>query len=116
MKDCINQCQQLYNTEISDSNNNKFDVYKAMCLNLLGLADKENISSCCQVPGFTLEDFLWCELWFIQTGRFVNKTAVSSVNGCVVVAVVFIIIIMDFCCYCFNDLSGFCFVIIIYLF
>ena len=95
LRDCISQCQSLYNIEIAD-NSGKFDVYRAICLNLLSLADKDNISSACPIPGFTLEDFLWCELWFIQVGRFISKNNALNAAG------LDLFIKFDYNYYCFS--------------
>lgn len=56
-----------------EENNSILDPYRAMVLNLLGLNNLENICND-NILGnnFTIEDFLWCYLWYIRYIRLIH--------------------------------------------
>lgn len=78
--EAMQQCRAQYEREAS-SDDNTCDPYRQLVFNLLGLANKDDLAGS-SVPGFSLEDFLWSHLWFVQYVRLlqpaVGGTAFSS--------------------------------------
>jgi hypothetical protein len=70
--DAILQCRQQFEREAT-ADENTLDPYRLLVLNLLGLANKEDLAGNA-LPGFSLEDFLWSHLWFIQYVRVLQPT------------------------------------------
>lgn len=65
----VNACFQQYSSEMRVPEDHR-DVYKAFVLSLLSIGKVEAGNSCeTKLPGFSVEDFMWTELWFIQTSR-----------------------------------------------
>lgn len=69
-------CGNLYEDE-NRKNDRDLDPYRESVLNLLSLRDL-NGSSQSNIPGSTLEDFLWTNLWFIQWGGLIPKSTTST--------------------------------------
>ena len=69
-------CGNLYEDE-KRKNERDLDPYRESVLNLLSLRN-QNGSSEVSIPGLTLEDFLWTNLWFIQWGGLIQKCVASS--------------------------------------
>ena len=65
----VNSCYQLFSSEMRVSEDQR-DPYKAFVLSLLSIGKVKTGDSCATiVPNFSVEDFMWTELWFIQTSR-----------------------------------------------
>ena len=69
-------CGNLYEDE-KRKNERDLDPYRESVLNLLSLRN-QNSSSEASIPGSTLEDFLWTNLWFIQWGGLIPRCTTSS--------------------------------------
>lgn len=67
----MTHCKALYEQELAKLDDGTADPYRIVVLNLLGLADKDAVATS-PVPGFSLEDFLWANLWFVQVARLVG--------------------------------------------
>jgi hypothetical protein len=65
--DSVQQCRTQYEREYATDEETS-DPFRLMVFNLLGFANNEQIASTA-LPGFSLEDFLWANLWFIQYVR-----------------------------------------------
>lgn len=74
--DAMQQCRAQYERE-SSSDDNTCDPYRQLVFNLLGLANKDDLAGSA-VPGFSLEDFLWSHLWFIQCTRLLQPVVGNS--------------------------------------
>jgi hypothetical protein len=79
----VNSCYQHFLSEMKLSEDQR-DVYKAFVLSLLSIGKVKTGDSCAiAVPDFQVEDFMWAELWFIQTSRSTGlqmKMSLSSGN------------------------------------
>ena len=67
LQDALQSCKAQYEAEVS-SDESFFDPFRTLVFNLLGLVDRDSLASSA-LPGFSLEDFLWAQLWFIQQMR-----------------------------------------------
>lgn len=70
--DAMQQCRAQFERE-SHSDDATCDPYRQLVFNLLGLASKEDLASNA-IPGFSLEDFLWSNLWFVQYVRLLQPS------------------------------------------
>lgn len=79
--EAMTQCTALYSADLAqDETQGGVDPYRLMVLNLLGLSDREGLSSS-SIPGFGLEDFLWSQLWFVQMARLVSDQMVDTLGA-----------------------------------
>jgi len=76
--DAIQQCRIQYERELK-SDDTACDPYGMLIFNLLGLVDKEALAST-GIPSFSLEDFLWAHMWFIDYVR-VLQLSLGSAGG-----------------------------------
>ena len=76
MIDAMLQCRAQYQRETA-ADENVCDPYRLLVFNLLGLANKEDLAGNA-LPRFSLEDFLWSHLWFIQAVRVLHPVLGSS--------------------------------------
>jgi hypothetical protein len=74
--DAMQQCRAQYERE-SRSDDSTSDPYRLLVFNLIGLACKEELASNA-IPGFSLEDFLWSNLWFIYHVRLLQPSLGSA--------------------------------------
>jgi hypothetical protein len=74
--DAMLQCRAQYERE-SALDESSQDPYRSLVLNLLGLANKEDLAGN-GLPGYSLEDFLWAHLWFVQYVRLFQSTLPSG--------------------------------------
>jgi hypothetical protein len=65
------ECARLYDFE-RQKPEREADPYREMVLNLLSLHDQVGLSEA-SIPGSTLEDFLWGNLWFVQGEQLVAR-------------------------------------------
>ena len=73
-------CGVLYENEKKKTDLD-LDPYRESVLNLLSLKDQNGFSET-SLPGSTLEDFLWGNLWFIKYQNLINKsTLLNNVIG-----------------------------------
>lgn len=68
--EAMQQCRAQYERE-SQADDNTCDPYRQVVFNLLGLSNKDDLAGSA-VPGFSLEDFLWSHLWFVQWVRLLQ--------------------------------------------
>ena len=74
LHESILQCRSFYERELSseeDQQQSMQDPYRCMLFNLFGLADKDGLAGS-SIPGFSLEDFMWSNLWFIDNVRLLK--------------------------------------------
>jgi hypothetical protein len=70
----VSACHSCYLSEIRKPDGQK-DVYRAFVFGLLSVGKLERGTSVSfSIPEFTIEDFLWTELWFIQSSRLLGLT------------------------------------------
>ena len=74
--DAMQQCRAQFERG-AHSDESTCDPYRQLVFNLLGLANKEDLASNA-IPGFSLEDFLWSHLWFIQHVRLLQPNLGSG--------------------------------------
>ena len=72
----INVCGVLYEEE-KNKNEKDLDSYKEYVFNILSMRNQNGLSET-TIPGFSLEDYLWGNLWFIQWGVLISKATMSS--------------------------------------
>ncbi|KAJ1431638.1 hypothetical protein B484DRAFT_478882 [Ochromonadaceae sp. CCMP2298] len=63
----LSKCRHAYEREQNKAEE-EVDPHRLLVLNLLGLADKEGLAGAA-IPGFSLEDFLWGNMWFVELVR-----------------------------------------------
>lgn len=79
LHESILQCRSFYERELSseeDQQQSMQDPYRCMLFNLFGLADKDGLAGS-SIPGFSLEDFMWSNLWFIDNMRLLKPSLVN---------------------------------------
>lgn len=69
--DAMLQCRAQYERESKEDEATQ-DPFRAVVFNLLGLANKEDLAGN-GLPGYSLEDFLWAHLWFVQYVRLLQS-------------------------------------------
>jgi len=74
--EAILQCRVQYERE-TGADEVTLDPYRLVVFNLLGLASKEDLAGNV-LPGFSLEDFLWTHLWFIQYTRILQPVLTGT--------------------------------------
>ena len=74
LHESILQCRSFYERELrSEEDQSMQDPYRCMLFNLFGLADKDGLAGS-SIPGFSLEDFMWSNLWFVDNVRLLKPS------------------------------------------
>jgi hypothetical protein len=77
LHESILQCRSFYERELrSEEDLSMQDPYRCMLFNLFGLADKDGLAGS-SIPGFSLEDFMWSNLWFIDNVRLLKPSLMN---------------------------------------
>jgi Nup93/Nic96 len=73
----MSTCAVLYEEE-GRKNERDLDPYREYVFNILSLRDLTGLSDIA-IPGSSLEDFLWGNLWFVQWSALVSKATASAI-------------------------------------
>lgn len=77
LHESILQCRSFYERELrSEEDQSMQDPYRCMLFNLFGLADKDGLAGS-SIPGFSLEDFMWSNLWFVDNVRLLKPSLMN---------------------------------------
>ena len=69
-------CGALYEEE-KNKNEKDLDPYKESVFNILSMKNQAGLSETV-IPGFSLEDYLWGNLWYVQWGALISRATMSS--------------------------------------
>lgn len=75
----MSMCGALYEEERRKAETD-LDPFREHVLNLLSLRDQAGLSETA-IPGASLEDFLWGNLWFAQSGALISRATAPAVSS-----------------------------------